>query len=587
MAARFLAIVKLTLGLLLLTISAPAWSAAASGADAAAVSVGMPSEFEGLARDQHVVADFFFGGQPIGQFEVEASSGTFRITHPAKVLAVIPHLLESEQVAAALAGPLDTNARYLCASPTAPCGYPTPDVIAAVFDQQRFRIDLYVNPKLLAVRTTTADRFLRPVANGPTLVDTIAGAVVGGTEGPPIYNLRNRAVLGAGAFRLLSETSFSSSRALDVDVMAAQVDRPNLRYTAGLYYVPGADLVGQRRIVGVGFSSQFDTRADRTVMTGSPLIVFLNQRSRVDLYSSGRLIGSHVYEAGNQALDTSSLPDGAYPVEIHIQEESGATRVQTSFFTKSAAIPPPGRTILFVNAGVIVANRDHPLFDLSRVPLLVAGAARRAGPHLAWDFVAMVTDRKRLAEIGVSFLTEPMQARVALLGSTSGDYGFVAQAASTSLGRLSYNLDFRHVHSRDGSSLIPVDDYNATAIGERCRRATGADFVAHLHADVRQRILSDPPGADRRVRLDSADRHRQHPLCGGADVAVADPPARPAPAFRGCELCRDRSGALLRGRTEAANLRAAQFAQRRRRRAKRAGRQPHRRRGRCRRLDPA
>jgi hypothetical protein len=557
-AARFLAIVQPMLALLVLTISAPAWSAAAGAGDAAAVSVGMPSDFEALARDQRVVADFFFGGEPIGQFEVESTSGTFRIVHPDKVLTAIPHVLEPNLVAAALARPLDNNAHYLCSAPNAPCGHPTPDVVAGVFDQQRFRIDLFLNPKLLAVRMATADLFLRPTIKGPTLVDTIAGAVVGGTEGPAVYNIRNRAVLGAGAFRLLSETSFSSNRSLDVDVMAAQVDRPNLRYTAGLYYVPGADLVGQRRIMGAGISSQFDTRADRTVLTGSPLIVFLNQRSRVDLYSGGRLIGSHVYDAGNQALDTSSLPDGAYPVEIHIQEESGATRVETSFFTKSAAIPPPGRTILFVNAGLIVADRNHPLVDLTRVPLLVAGAARRAGAHFAWDFAAMVTNRKGLTEAGLSFLSEPVQARIAVLGSTKGDYGFVAQAASTSLGRISYNLDVRHVHSHDGSSLIPVDDYHAAAIATSDVAAQQAQTLSRtftqMFANLSYRIRQAQIGASASV---------QRMANGTIHYAVGPTVRWPILQRDRLQLSVDASYAATdRGRSFAAGLRLQVFARR-------------------------
>ncbi|WP_163471554.1 TcfC E-set like domain-containing protein, partial [Escherichia coli] len=75
---------------------------------------------------------------------------------------------------------------------------------------------------------------------------------------------------------------------------------------------PGADLVGRRRILGVGVSSQFDTRADRMQLFGSPLVVFLGQRSRVDIYVEGRLVSSQSFEAGNQTLDTNSLPDGSY-----------------------------------------------------------------------------------------------------------------------------------------------------------------------------------------------------------------------------------------------------------------------------------
>ncbi|WP_303542653.1 TcfC E-set like domain-containing protein [Sphingomonas natans] len=470
------------------------------------VSAGMPAEFAGLARDQRMVADFFFGGQRIGQFEVEASPGSLRILQPERVLAAVPGLVDPAAVRVVLSGMLETNARFLCASADAVCARPMPEIAAIVLDQQRFRVDLYINPRLLAIRSATADRYLRQSVRGPTLVDTVSGALVGGSTGPLIYSLRNRAVLGLGTVRLLSDTSISSGRSVDVDTFAAQMDRPDLRYTAGVYYVPGADLVGRRRIVGAGFASQFDTRADRTIMTGTPLIVFLGQRARVDLYSSGRLIASRVYDAGNQALDTSGLPDGAYPVEIRIQEASGAARSETRFFTKSASIPPPGRTIFFANAGLLAADREGPLLGVSHVPLAVAGAARRFGTHFAFDGVLMATNRKRLAEVGVSFLTRPMQARVAVLGSTVGDYGVVAQAVSASAGRLGYNFDLRHVHSRDGKSLIPIGDaqsatISATDIAAQQAQILGRTFT-QLFANLSYRIGQAQIGASAYAQRD-------------------------------------------------------------------------------------
>ena len=437
----------------------PAAAAADRGSGAPVVTAGMPSDFADLSQSRNLVADIYFGGRRIGQFEIEADPARVHILHPDQVAAAIPDVADPAAMIRALSGDLDPHARLVCLDAAAACERPTPEAAAIVFDQQHFRIDLYLNPKLLLARPVSDDRFLEPDGRNVSLVDTIGAAIAGGSGQQAVYNFRNRAVLAAGNGRLISEMSVSSGRGLDVDTLAGQLDRPDLRYVGGLFYTPGADLVGRRRILGVGIGSQFDTRADRLQLTGSPLIVFLGQRSRVDLYSEGKLMSSHSFEAGNQTLDTSNLPDGSYPIDIRIQEASGATRTEHRFFTKSAAIAPIGRIIFFANAGMLALDRQDRWVSVAHTPLLSAGIAGRLGTHFAWDGVVMATDHKALTEVGLTYLSPIVQTRVALLGSSSGDVGEGVQIGSTTGGALSYNLDFRHVHSGDGAALIPFDDY--------------------------------------------------------------------------------------------------------------------------------
>ena len=455
---------------------APALMAAAGAARAAppsahptqvaALSVGMPSEFLSLAAEHQLVADVFFGGRRIGQFGIVATPGTIHILHPEAIVAAMAGLSDPRAVRDALGGTLDNNARYICTESQDVCGRPSPDVAAVVFDERRFRLDLYLNPRLLAVQPVTNDRYLKPTQTGLAMVDTIGGAIAGGDGERTDYDIRNRAVVADGDARIVADTSYATGQGIDIDTLAAELDRPDIRYTAGLFYAPGADLVGRRRIVGAGIASQFDTRTDREQLTGTPLIVSLGQRSRVDLYSEGRLINSHVYEAGNQTVDTSSLPDGSYPVELRIQAFGGPSRTEQRFFTKSTAIPPVGHTVFFADAGLLAADRAHQLLGVSHMPIASAGAARRVGSHFAWDATVMATAHKQLAEIGVSLLTAPFQARAAALGSVQSDYAVLLQATSTAFGRLNYTLDLRHVQSRDGRPLIPLDQDSLEALAQ-------------------------------------------------------------------------------------------------------------------------
>ncbi|NIJ64412.1 hypothetical protein FHR20_001343 [Sphingomonas leidyi] len=423
------------------------------------VTAAMPSDFADLAQAQRLVADVFFGGVRIGQFDIEAKPGEVRFARPASVVAAIPNVADAGAVTHALTGALDANARFLCADTSSPCETPHPEAAAIVFDPRRFRIDLYLNPNLLAIRAATVDRFLQPYSKGLSFVDVVGGAIAGGDGQAVNYNIYNRAIIGAGNTRLISEASVSSGRGLDVDTLAVQRDSPGTRYSGGLFYAPGADLVGRRRILGVGIASQFDTRADRMQLFGSPLVVFLGQRSRVDIYVEGRLVSSQSFEAGNQTLDTAALPDGSYPVELRVQEASGATRTERRFFTKSTAIAPVGHLAFFANAGLLAVDRKDKWLSVSHVPLLTAGLAGRAGPTIAWDATVMLTDRKALSEVGVTYLAPNFQTRLAVLGSSAGDYGIVGQAGSTTGGAFGYNFDLRYVHSRDRAPLIPLADY--------------------------------------------------------------------------------------------------------------------------------
>ncbi|RSU52281.1 hypothetical protein BRX43_04825 [Sphingomonas sp. S-NIH.Pt15_0812] len=425
---------------------------------AAAVTAAMPADFADLDRKRVTVLDVYFGDRRIGQFEVEADPASLRFFHPDAVAAAIPDLLDRASVTAALTGALPPHAAPPCASSADPCDRPRPLIASIVYDPARYRITIYVNPRLLAVRDDGNAHFLTPPSSAPTAIDTMGFAIAGGSGQRPSYALRNRLVAGAGNAHLIAEMAISSFRGLDIDSLTAQLDRPGHRYIAGLFYAPGTELVGRRRIVGLGVGSQFDTRIDRSSLTGTPLILFLDRRARVDLYVQGRLIGSQSLESGNQTLDTTTLPDGSYMIELHIHDAGGAQRVERRFFTKNAALAPVGYHLFHAEIGWLAAAREDMPVAITSVPILNVGLAGRRGAHLAWDASGIVTDRKILAEIGVTVITPALQGHVGLLASSTGDRGVAIQLNSTNAGWLNYGFDLRHVRSADGRTLIPIED---------------------------------------------------------------------------------------------------------------------------------
>ncbi|MBY9063531.1 TcfC E-set like domain-containing protein [Sphingomonas yunnanensis] len=442
--------------LLLALLCAVLAGRAAQAADAAPpqVTAAMPAEFAALAATQRIVVDVYVADRRIGQYAAEVGLAEVRLLDPAAVAAAIPDLLDRALVAAALTSPLAVGAHPRC-DDTSGCVAAARARVAASYDRAAFRLTLALDPRLLAVRGEEA-RYLEDADTAPSAVDTIGVAIAGGGGLNASYAIRNRLVAGRGAVHLLSDTSLSSWDGGRLDTLAAEVDRRDLRLRGGLFYAPGPDLVGRRRILGVGVATQFDTRADRVALSGTPLVVFLPQRARVDVYVQGRLVSSQSYESGNQALDTSGLADGSYPIELRIQEAGGATRVEQRFFTKSAALAPAGRIVFDAQVGVLTRDREDR--DGERIAIATGRARGRIGTHLAWDAAAMVTRDNAVVEGGLALFTATAQARVALLGARRGDRGVAAQLSSSGGSALSYSLDVRHVRSADGTPLIAADD---------------------------------------------------------------------------------------------------------------------------------
>lgn len=422
----------------LLLLALP-WSARA--ADTPHVTASMPAGFASLATTQRVILDVYLADRRLGQYPADVASDGVRLLDAQAIAATIPDLLDPATVLAALASPLPPPCRDDACPP-----------VTAVHDAATFRLTLTIDPRLLAVRGAVAN-YLDDTASSPSAVDTIGVAVAGGGGTGTAYAIRNRLVAGNGALHMLSDVSLSSWDGGRLDVLAIERDDRDLRWRGGLFYAPGADLIGRRRILGLGLATQFDTRADRVALSGTPLILFLTQRSRVDLYVQGRLVGSQVCDSGNQALDTSALADGSYPVELRIQEASGAVRLEQRFFTRSAALAPAGRIVFDAQLGVLASDGGG-----RRVPMATGGARGRLGSHLAWDAAVMATPANAVVETGLSLLMPQAQARVALLGSRRGDYGMAAQLSSGSGGPLSYSLDARRVRSVDGNPLIANDE---------------------------------------------------------------------------------------------------------------------------------
>lgn len=443
------------LGALAVAVAAAA-PCSASTANYNIAAASPPAGFGNLEQPRDLLVDVYFGERKVGEAWITAKPGFVRFRNPDQVYNFIPQMKPSPALNELFGSDLKDNARLACSQTnTGQCGVLNPAVAGVIFDEDRFRIDLFLHPDLLELNREHDVYLARPTA--PFSLTSSVGAAIAGSNGhSPAYNLQNRTIIGLRNARIRSDSSMSSGLGLLFDDLVAEVDTNRHRYSAGLFWAPGVDFTGRRRIVGLGFGTQFDTRADAEILDATPLILFLNQPARVEILVDGRLVSSGSYEAGNNSIDSGSLPDGSYPLVLRIREAGGAVREERRFFVKNAQMPPQDQMVYYGYAGMLANTEPHRPISFSRQFYYQLGAARRLNEAAALDAAIIGTDRKAMAQVGGWLSTGMARIRAAGLVSTDGDKGLLLQAGSQGNGQLNFNFDLRRVWSRKNEPLIPL-----------------------------------------------------------------------------------------------------------------------------------
>lgn len=437
-----------------LTINSPA---RAASANVSLATSGTPEGFSELASERTILVDVYFGERKVGETLVDTAPGTLRFKAPGEVASMLPAVIVSDRLERALSGALSTNAGRACSpSSAADCGTLEPDVAGIIFDEDRFRVDLFVHPDFLETVPAHERGYLPEPEFRPSLTNAM-GLALSGTLGERTdYNVQNRTIFALGPGRIRANSSVTSTFGLVVDDLVAEVDRKSMRYSGGLFWAPGNEFTGQRRILGLGLGTQFDTALDRETLHGTPLILILPRPSRVEILIDGRLVSARSYAAGSTELDTAGLPDGSYSVLLRIEEANGSVRQERRFFVKQTQVPPAGRPIVYAYAGVLANTRDGAPVSLSRTLYYQAGTAWRLGNGFALDAAVVGTQEKLIVESGGWLLRGPVRMRAAGLLSTAGDRGALVQLMTSGAGPFSLSFDLRRIWSGDGGPLIPL-----------------------------------------------------------------------------------------------------------------------------------
>lgn len=253
MLARWLVIA----GVLLVNL--PARLNAENAPSSAPIAAARPAGFEVLLEPQQAMVDVYYGGANVGQAMLWFSPGDVRFADVDAVLAMLDDVADRPAVRAALGQvSLDPHIGLVCErsgeSTQNDCGRLPAGQTGVIFDQRHFRVDVSVAASLLVTRPALRRRYLTPGSTAPALVGFVSGTLVG-EGGTRDYDLQTRLIASSGNARLRAEASYSYSYGALVDTLAAEIDRLGIRYSVGYMWAPGLDLIGRRKLLGVGVRS--------------------------------------------------------------------------------------------------------------------------------------------------------------------------------------------------------------------------------------------------------------------------------------------------------------------------------------------
>jgi hypothetical protein len=369
----------------------------------------VPPGFESLLEPQTTIVDVYFAGEFVDAQLATFTNGEIRFSDPNKIVEKIPTLLDPQAVQNAMTGGIPTHTELVCYySGQDNCGDLEPGIAGVIFNDGIFRADLFINNQYLSISNIAHRKFL-PASDGDlSWLQTINAAYSGSRDDESdILNLNSGSTFAFRENRFQIISNYENDRDFAVDTAAFRRDWHGKEYQAGYFRSNSGNFqfMGDAPIRGLRVASTLDTREDLRQSAGNSIQVFLPTRSEVSLYKDDRLLSSRIYDAGNQELDTSQLPGGAYDVTIRIRDSAGVVEEETRFYVKSSLLPPADQALYFVEAGELLDPEDDKgLASGDDLSLLRAGYHARFGDQFAYlAGLSQIEDHSNL-EIGASYL---------------------------------------------------------------------------------------------------------------------------------------------------------------------------------------
>lgn len=431
-------------------------------------SLDPPAGFADLAIPQRSLVDIYYGNRYLTAQIATYTPTWIRLSNPAEVIRLISDLKDTAVIEATLAGELQTHSSEVCPpQETEGCGLLQPTVAGVIFDEGRFRLDVFVNRRFLYTRAADVHRYLPPSDAGLSLMQNLNGVWAGSSaeDRGDDYTLSG---LSQFAWRENSlHVNWDYSRNLDFQIndLFARRNFAGMEYSAGMIgsSVFGLSFTPDRTLLGARLATSDNTRMDTDYTGGTPLDVFLPTRGRVEIFRDGRLITSWFLDVGNQQLDTSTFPAGAYDIEIVILSESGQViSRETRFFAKQFQLPPEEEWEYFAETGRVLDRNTNDTFPPATDQWLTrAGVSRRLAGTLAGTLAVAADQDDRLLEAGLYHIGYHHEVSPSVMVADNGDHG-INLFTRLRLGIISANGSYRRLWRR--GVPVSIDEVEQTAL---------------------------------------------------------------------------------------------------------------------------
>ena len=431
-----------------------------------------PAGFETLAAPQRGLVDVYYGNRPLISTMATFSAESITFDDLDELLAAVPDLANPEMVRLAFSGSLAPNSEFICSERVKrECDSLSPEVAGVIFNADRYRVDLFVASSYRTEGESPRRKFLEPSESGFSFVQNFTGNFAGTSRGSDGVTVSSFSTFAHRENRVVAIASYSDADDVTVDRLFARRDFEGKQYVGGLFRTAGRapSFTGENDLLGLRMASTLETRTDLQQSRGTPIDLFLGARARVDIIKDGRLLSTRFYDAGNQILDTTMLPEGAYDITIRITE-NGVVREEEQFFTKTSRVPPKDQSLFVLEAGQVMRRDTADLFPEDTGAFLVRGGySNRLTDNFGFDAGVAGTSDDQMLEAGISLGGEQSGHIVDLRHSTTGD----GLATALQIARKN-DLSTRVEHFKKVRFNTAVHDDPFAAVGKKSQ-------VVHKH----------------------------------------------------------------------------------------------------------
>lgn len=407
------------------------------------ISDDVPAGFESLIEAQTIVVDIHYNERKVGNTLVTADAETLTFEDPAAVVDMLEGIEDPTRLTGLLQEVLPTNGHLVCYASDDPpgCGQIDPDPLAIIYDADLLKLDLYLEQSLQSVQYAESARYLPEPENRKSSILSLNALATNTSDGREAVDLAARAFANYGTGTIFAEFDYNT-RTERTRLETARLTHlfRNHSLSFGSYAFESGSALSNVDILGASFESSLRTRIDLDDAFSSELAVYLPRRSQVQMVVDDRVYVADTYPAGNQAINTVSLPNGTYEVEIRIYDPVSGLRSEFRLFTKSTSLPPRGETIFGLTFGIPVEFTDLNIIpELSDISLGGLNFARRFTDHSAWKLSLIGANTLALAEAEYILLGPKLSLQFNLSGGSEQLRAGTLRLGYTNA-RMSYSL---------------------------------------------------------------------------------------------------------------------------------------------------